>query len=171
MLGQLVVGGVRHEPGEVDDPADTVGAHGAREVGGGRPVGLGEVVAAHPVDQVEDRVHALARVRDLVGIERVHHHGLDPVRPPRHLPLGVGRGGADVVAALEEQRHQPAADVAGGTGDQDLHSVSKRRPPACTRASRLSPIAWAVVTCPAVEGLSSRTRHSADSASIIDVSV
>ena len=49
--------------------------------------------------------------------------------------------------------------------------TSNFRPPACTRASRLPPIAWAVVTCPATSGLSSKARHRPDSASIIAVSV
>ena len=48
--------------------------------------------------------------------------------------------------------------------------VSNRIPFACSRASRLSPIACAVVTCPAVVGLSSKARQSADSASILAVS-
>ena len=52
-------------------------------------------------------------------------------------------------------------------GPQSTSNVS---PPACTRASRFAPIAWAVVTWPAVAGLSSKARHSADSASIFAVS-
>lgn len=49
--------------------------------------------------------------------------------------------------------------------------TSKRMPAAWSRASSASPIAWAVVTWPAVSGLSSRARHRADSASIFAVSL
>ena len=58
-----------------------------------------------------------------------------------------------------------------GLRPQGQSTTSKLMPAACRRASRLSPIAWAVVTCPATAGLSSKARHSADSASIFAVSV
>ena len=66
VIGEVLVRNVRHDPGEVDDPGDTLGAHCAREVGGRLAVGLREVVTAHPVDQVVDRIHALAGDRDLL---------------------------------------------------------------------------------------------------------
>ena len=98
-------------------------AHAVGEVGGCLAVGLGEVVAAHPVDQVVHRVHAFAGGRDLVGVECIHDDGLYPVAPPRLLAVGVGRGGAHVVAAFEQQGHESTADVAGRAGHQDLQLV------------------------------------------------
>ena len=58
-----------------------------------------------------------------------------------------------------------------GRGAHPALTSSNLRPAFCSRVSRLAPIAWAVVTWPATSGLSSRARHSADSASIIAVSV
>ncbi len=49
-------------------------------------------------------------------------------------------------------------------------STSNRMPAACTRATSASPMAWAVVTWPAVGGRSSWARHSAAWASILAVS-
>ena len=82
----------------------------------------------------------------------------------------------------EGERGPEDEDVTLGTGGErrrlpdrlralTAHRTSNFRPPACTRASRLPPIAWAVVTCPATSGLSSKARHRPDSASIIAVSV
>ena len=56
-------------------------------------------------------------------------------------------------------------------GARSPQSTSKGIPAACRRGTRLAAIAWAVVTWPEVVGLSSRSRHSADSASILAVSV
>jgi hypothetical protein len=123
VLGELRVGDVRNEPGEVDDPVDAVGSRPLGEVVRGLAVGLGEVVAAHPVDQVVDRVDAFADGRDLVGVEGVHDDGFYSSAPPRLLAVGVGRGGAHVVAAFEQQGHQSTANVAGRTCHQDLHLV------------------------------------------------
>jgi hypothetical protein len=61
----------------------------------------------------------------------------------------------------------------GQTLDQTSRSpqsVSNRMPAATRRAVSWSPIACAVVTQPAVGGLSSNARQSADSASIFAVS-
>jgi hypothetical protein len=123
VLGELGVCDVRNQPGQVDDPVDAVGPRPLGEVGRGLAVSLGEIVGAHPVEQVVDRVHAFACSYGLVGVERVHDDGLYLGAPPRLLAVGVGGGGAHVVAAFEQQRHQPTTDIAGRTCHQDLQRV------------------------------------------------
>ena len=51
-----------------------------------------------------------------------------------------------------------------------MRTTVNEMPDLLSRSRRFSPIACAVVTWPAVVGLSSKARHSADSASIFAVS-
>ena len=67
-------------------------------------------------------------------------------------------------------RHRPHRTAVAAPKSAQV-STSNRSPAEISRAVRRSPIACAVVTQPAVGGLSSRARLSADSASMREVSV
>lgn len=115
MLGQLLGIDARHDAGEVDDAAHalpTGRGDGVEDVLRGLAVGLREVLAAHPVDEVVDGVHPLHRRGDLLGLQDVHRHGLDVIGPPR---LGAATAPAHrrpyVVSRVEEGRDEPAPDV------------------------------------------------------------
>ena len=66
-----------------------MGSDSVGEVEGCLAVGLGEVVAAHAVDQVVHRIHALTGGCDLTAVKRIHHDGIDPVAPPRGSRSGL----------------------------------------------------------------------------------
>ena len=90
---------------------------------------------------------------------------LEPPHPRLHLPRDQrGWGARDRrrttrVAGRDHRLLQPRQLTTS-----NLMSAAR------SRAIRLSPMAWAVVTCPAVVGLSSNASDSADSASILAVS-
>ena len=120
VLAQLVLGHVGHQAAEVDDGPHTRHRAGVGHRLGRRAVAGGEVLAAHPVDQVVHGVHALDGGVDGVGVEHVHLHQLDLVGPPAVAGLvEVGDGGPHGVAVGQQPRDQAAADVARGTGDED----------------------------------------------------
>ena len=72
VLGELVLGHVGDEAGEVDDPLHAGRGRRLAEDLGAPAVLLGEVRAAEPVDQVVDRVDALDGSLDLARVEDVH---------------------------------------------------------------------------------------------------
>ena len=87
---------------------------------------------------------------------------LAPMRAGTHPITVVYRGGAMETIGRITVRRSPSLSSA--------QSTSNLMPAAWRRPVRWSPIAWAVVTWPAVGGLSSKARQSADSASIFAVS-
>ena len=126
VLGQLVLGHVGHEPAEVDDGAHAGAARRRRP--SSRPTpgrGVAKSAPLEAVDEVEDRVDALDRRVDGVGVPHVHPDELDLVGPPPTAGLlGVGHRGPHVVAVAQQPRDESAADVPGGAGDEDGHGLN-----------------------------------------------
>src|SRR5690349_15170764 len=78
-----------------------------------------------------ERFPALHRAPDCVGIAQV---ALRELAAKRFGPWrGAARDYAHLVTCLDQQRHQGAAEEAGGAGDEDLHfaasvvAASRRR--------------------------------------------
>ena len=44
-------------------------------------------------------------------------------------PVGVSRGGDDVVALIEQRTDEPRADITGGAGNQDSHGSHRTEVP------------------------------------------
>ena len=113
MRRQLAVIGA--EPAEVDDLADAGGRGGQPERTSGLGVLALEVVVVERVHEVDRDVDAVERVGQRPGVVDVAVHRLARAV----VVLGVAGHRPDRVAGLEQRRHQPPADEAGGAGDED----------------------------------------------------
>ena len=126
--GQLALGRVGHEAGEVDEASYAVLLDGGRDGLGAEAVAVGEVAALQRVDEVDDRVDAVHRAGDRVRVGHVAADRLDPLVPAEAVGVGRrGRRGDDLVAEVEQVRDEAGADVAGGAEDEDAHPIRPRR--------------------------------------------
>ena len=81
--------------------------------------------------EVEDDVRPPDQRVDQLGVEHRAVHELHPARTGDQLGQPLGRAGGQVVeddhpvAALGQPAGEPAADEAGATGDEGVHSTSR----------------------------------------------
>lgn len=110
----------RGESAQVDDAADAGGAGLLGEVPGGQAVGVLEVPpGAEGVHEVVGDVHVLQGGGERRGVGDVTADDLRLPRPGVVAQFLRGAGeAAHPVARGDELGHEPAADVAGGSGDQ-----------------------------------------------------
>jgi hypothetical protein len=123
LAGRLVAGLVGEGHALGDDPAHARAAgrvdEVARSVDPQPRVGsqielaqVGQLVYHHvAADDREQRLAIECVGDDRLGTERAQQRGA--LRPPRHRGHGV--------TAVDQQRHQPAADDAGRAGEEDAH--------------------------------------------------
>jgi hypothetical protein len=125
---QVGLGDVGDQAGEVDDAAYAHLPHHGRHRLGAHAVAVGEVAAVEGVHEVDHGVHAVDRREDGGGVGDVAPDGVDAVVPAEAVRARRRRrGGHHVVAVLEEVRHQPGPDVAGGAEDEDPHAACSPR--------------------------------------------
>ncbi len=125
---------------QVDDPFHP-GVLGCLGHVGGRPaIDLDKVGASQRVHQVVDDVDALHRRFERLGLGDVTLGHLNRVPPGHVAQLGGGSHQAShSVPILDEARRKPSADVAGRSGEQDLHPPRLLRPPpSCPTGARSS---------------------------------
>lgn len=119
--GQRVLGySGRGQPAQVDDPPDSGGARLLAEDPGRASVGLFETPpGAQRVHQVVRDVHPLHRRAHGHLVRHVPAHDLR-LPGPWMVPQPARRAGqtAHGMPGRQQLRHQPAAQVTGGTGDQ-----------------------------------------------------
>lgn len=105
---------------EIDDLAYPGGQRCETERPGGHPILLGERAArAHRMDEVVGGVDAFESGRDRLGLEDVPLHDLRRRGDARLHVLGPPGDAADTLSTCFERVQQSAADIAGGTGQED----------------------------------------------------
>lgn len=112
----------RGKAAEIDDTPDARGVGLFGEDPGGLAVGPLEAGSgAEGVDEVVGDVDVPHGVADGLGVGHVAAYGLGPVGPGVVAQFR-GRTGeaAHPVPGVQQLRHEPAADVAGGAGDQTV---------------------------------------------------
>ena len=109
------------QPSQIDDPADACLPGHLSEMPRRLHVHLVEPrAAAHAVDQVVGAVDAGKGLRQRFAVQRVALNYLHPFRPgTRAHPRRAAGQDAHAMAFVKESWSQPAADVAGGAGDED----------------------------------------------------
>ena len=123
MGGQLGLGHVGDEAGQVDEAAYAARGHCVCHHLGGEPVTVAEVGAVEGVHEVDHGVDVADRLGHDLGVGHVAADRADALVPAE--PVRVGhrrRRGDDVVPALEQVRDEAGADVAGRAEDEDPHA-------------------------------------------------
>ncbi len=76
------------------------------------------------MDHVVGSVAPFEGFSEALGIESIRRNDLDFVAPWIQRELGrIARHTSHLEALIEESRHEPTSDIAGCTGNEDLHDA------------------------------------------------